>query len=145
MAKDVEIMWSLIAYTRERALTNRTFTGAFVVRNGDVIWREVTTTEPDGNPLAYAELKALQGAVLRYGPELIGCALYTTQQPCPMCASAAVWSGVTRVVYGVPSSRQWGTFGHVHSFFADQNIECVGPVLEAECREIDAYLLANGI
>lgn len=142
---DIDIMWSLIAYTRARALENRTFTGAFIFRNGEVIQQEVTTIEPDRNPLAHAELKALQNAVVNYGPELAGCWLYTTQQPCPMCASAAVWSGVTRVVYGVPSNRQWKTFGHVHEFFAALNIECVGPVLEKKCREIDEYLIANGI
>ncbi len=142
---DIDIMRSLIAYTRARALENRTFTGAYVVRDGEVIRREVTSIEPDRDPLAHAELKALRGAVVSHGPELAGCSLYTTQQPCPMCASAAVWSGIAKVVYGVPSSRQWKTFGHVHEFFADQNIECVGPVLEKECREIDEYLIANGI
>lgn len=142
---DVETMRSLIAYTRARALENRTFTGAFIVRNGSVVGRGVATIEPDRNPLAHAELKALQGAVADYGPELVGYSLYTTQQPCPMCASAAAWSGITKVVYGVPSSRQWKTFGHIHAFFDDLNIECVGPVLENECREIDEYLIANGI
>ena len=143
--QEVEIMRSLIIYTLERALQNRTFTGAFIVRKGEIIWRDVTSIEPDRNPLAHAELKVLQGAVSRYGPELTGCQLYTTQQPCPMCASASVWSGIEKVVYGVPSSRQWKTFNHIHQFFAELNIECVGPVLEKECREIDEYLIANGI
>lgn len=143
--EEIRVMKSLIAYTHARALENRTFTGAFIVRGDEVIWRDITSIEPDRNPLAHAELKALQGAVTSYGPELTGCHLYTTQQPCPMCASAAVWSGVEKVVYGVPSSRQWTTFGHVHKFFAALDIECIGPVLENECREIDAYLIANGI
>lgn len=139
------MMKALIAYTRERALENRTFTGAYIVREGEIIWKTVTTIEPDKNPLAHAELKALQGAILDYGPSLAGCHLYTAQQPCPMCASAIVWSGVEKVVYGVPSSAQWKTFDHVHKFFADSGTECVGPVLERECREIDEYLIANGI
>jgi tRNA(Arg) A34 adenosine deaminase TadA len=143
--EEVEMMKSLIAYTRERALENRTFTGAFIVRDGEVIGKDITSVEPDRNPLAHAELKALQGAITSYGPTLKGCHLYTTQQPCPMCASAIVWSGVAKVVYGVPSSAQWKTFDHVHKFFADSGTECVGPVLGRECREVDEYLIANGI
>ena len=62
-----------------------------------------------------------------------------------MCASAVVWSGVTKVVYGVSSNDQWKTFGGVRKFFADLNIECIGPILEKECREIDEFLVTNGI
>lgn len=138
-------MKELVSYTRERALVNRTFTGAFIVREGQIIGREVTTIEPDRNPLAHAELKVLQGAIAAYGPELTGCQLYTTQQPCPMCASAIVWSGVAKVIYGVPSSHQWPKLGQAHTFFSGFDVACVGPVLEQACREIDTYLIAHGI
>jgi tRNA(Arg) A34 adenosine deaminase TadA len=138
-------MRSLISYTWERALAYRTFTGAFILQDGEVIGRAVTSIEPDKNPLAHAELKVLQSVLVDYGPSLARCHLYTTQQPCPMCASAVVWSGVERVVYGIPSSRQWRTFGHVHQFFSEAGIACVGPVLEDACREIDAHLTAHGI
>ena len=143
--EEIEMMKALIAYTRERALENRTFTGAFVVRDGEVIWKDITFTEPDRNPLAHAELKAVQGTITHYGPKLKGCHLYTTQQPCPMCASAIVWSGIEKVIYGMPSSYQWKTFDHIQEFFADLGIECVGPVLEEQCKGIDEYLVANGI
>ena len=143
---DTEIMRSLIAYTRTRALENKTFTGAFIVRGGEVLRRDITSIEPDRNPLAHAELKAVQGAITRYGPELKGCYLYTTQRPCPMCASAAVWSGIERVVYGwAPSDYQWGTSEGARQFFADLGVALIGPVLEDECREIDEYLVENGI
>ena len=62
-----------------------------------------------------------------------------------MCASAIVWSGIEKVVYGVPSSYQWKTFSHIHEFFTELGTACVGPTLEKECREIDEYLVANGI
>ena len=144
--EDVEIMRSLIIYTRARALENKTFTGAFIVRSGEVIWRDVTSVEPDQNPLAHAELKAVQGALTQYGPKLTGCYLYTTQRPCPMCASAIVWIGVEKVVYGwAASDYQWGTSERAQQFFANLSVEYVGPVLEDECREIDEYLIQNGI
>ena len=102
---ELRFMKALVAYTRSRALENRTFTGAFIVKNGEIIYKTVTTIEPDKNPLAHAELKAVQASVLAHGPDLNGCHLYTTQQPCPMCASATVWSGIKKVVYGVPSEH----------------------------------------
>jgi tRNA(Arg) A34 adenosine deaminase TadA len=143
--EDIKIMKSLIAYTRERALQNRTFTGAYIVKHGEIIWQGVTSIEPDKNPLAHAELKALQGVIPHHGPVLKGCHLYTTQQPCPMCASAMVWSGIEKVVYGLASNAHWKTFDHTRDFFAQFGIECVGPLLADECREIDDYLIANGI
>ena len=143
---DIQVMRSLITYTRERALAYRTFTGAFIVREGEVIRREITSIEPDQNPLAHAELKAVRGALAKYGPDLKGCHLYTTQRPCPMCASAALWSGVERVVYGWASSDyQWGTSERARQFFSDLGVEYVGPILEEECRAIEAYLVENGI
>lgn len=143
---DIEIMQSLIAYTWEHALENKTFTGSFVVKNGEIIQKAITSIEPDKDPLAHAELKAIQGVIPTHGPELNGCQLYTTQRPCPMCASAIVWSGVEKIVYGVASnSDQWKTFDHIHNFLADFNIECVGPMLEDKCKAIDDYLVAQGI
>lgn len=142
---ELETMKALIDYTRARALDNKTFTGAFIVKKGKIIQKAVTSTEPDKNPLAHAELKVLQGLIPAYGPELKGCHLYTTQQPCPMCASAVVWSGIEKVVYGLPSAYQWKTFDHIHTFLSDLGVECIGPLLENECREIDKYLIANGI
>lgn len=143
---DIQVMRSLIAYTRERALAYRTFTGAFIVREGEVISRDITSIDPDQNPLAHAELKAVQGALTKYGLDLKGCHLYTTQRPCPMCASAVVWSGIEKVVYGwAPSNYQWGTSERARQFFADLDVECVGPILEDECRAIDEYLIANGV
>ncbi len=62
-----------------------------------------------------------------------------------MCASAIVWSGIEKVVYGVPSSHQWKTFDHIQNFFTDLGVKCVGPVLEKECKEIDKYLVTNGV
>lgn len=143
---DTEIMKSLIAYVYEGAIENKTFTGTFIVKNGEVIQKALTSIEPDKNVLAHAELNAMQAAISNYGPDLKGCQLFTTQRPCPMCASAIVWSGIEKVVYGlVAREGHWKNFGDIHSFLANLNIECVGPFLADECKAIDEYLIANGI
>ncbi len=139
------IMRELIAYTRARALAFKTFTGAFIVKDGMVIWRDITSIEIDKNPLAHAEMKALQGALNAQGGSLEGCQLYTTQQPCPMCASAIAWSRIETVYYGLPSSHHWQNFGDIHQFLGNLDINCIGPIFEEECRAIDELLIEHGI
>ena len=141
----IATMRELIAYTRERALEYRTFTGAFIVKQGEIIWRDITSIEKDRNPLAHAELKALQGALSILDGDLDSCHLYTTQQPCPMCASAIAWSGVEAVYYGLPSSQQWRYPGEMDAFFSHLDVRCMGPLLEDECKAIDDLLIAHGI
>lgn len=141
----IKIMQDLIQYTRERALEYRTFTGAYIVKGTEIIWRDITSVEKDQNPLAHAELKAIQGALSVMGGSLAGCALFTTQQPCPMCASAVVWSGIEAVYYGVPTCHQWRYPEDMRDFLAHSGVTCTGPILENACRAIDDFLIANGI
>jgi tRNA(Arg) A34 adenosine deaminase TadA len=140
-----KIMEDLIQYTKKRAIEYQTFTGAFIVKQDKVIWRDITSIEKDKNPLAHAELKALQGSLSIMGGDISGCQLYTTQQPCPMCASAIAWCGIEAVYYGLPSSHQWRHPGEMQDFFSNLGIRCTGPILEDECRAIDEWLMAQGI
>ncbi|MFC1879828.1 deaminase, partial [Chloroflexota bacterium] len=117
----------------------------FIVKNYEIIYRDITSIDRDKNPLAHAELKALQGAISIMDGGLAGCHLYTTQQPCPMCASATVWSGIEAVYYGLPSSHQWKYPEEMEKFFSNLGIHCTGPIMEEECKAIDDLLIANGI
>ncbi len=139
------MMKDLIQYTRERALKYKTFTGAFLVKQDQIIWRDITSIEIDNNPLAHAELKVLQGALSIMDGNLEGSHLYTTQQPCPMCASAIAWCGIKSVFFGIPSSHHWRYSGEIFDFFSNLDIQCTGSILEDECKAIDEYLIANGI
>jgi tRNA(Arg) A34 adenosine deaminase TadA len=53
-----------------------------------------------GTPLAHAEMNVL--AAVRTGWELAACTLWSTQEPCSMCAAAAAFTGVGRVRYVAP-------------------------------------------
>jgi len=140
-----ELMKDLIQYTRERALAYRTFTGATIIEGQEVICRDITSVEKDQDPLAHAELKALRTALAIKGGSLEGCQILTTQQPCPMCASAMVWSGIDAVYFGLPTNHQWKKEGEMQDFFLRMGVRCTGPIFEAECKAIDDYLIANGI
>ena len=85
--------------------------GAVIVRNGEVLVRAHNTREKDKNPLYHAEIKAINEACkILGGWRLVGCTLYVTLEPCPMCAGAIINSRIERVVYGAPD-RKAGAFG----------------------------------
>ncbi len=74
--------------------------GAVVVRNGEIVIKSHDTEKTDGDPTAHAELSAIQKAVALLGRHLDGCQIVSTHEPCPMCATAILWSGIEVVVYG---------------------------------------------
>lgn len=55
-------------------------------------------TEKDST--AHAEITAIREAHRKLGRNLSGCVLVCTHEPCPMCAAAVVWSGITEIAYG---------------------------------------------
>lgn len=90
----------------QRAITLTTNTpklpfGAVIVHreSGDTVaegWNRSKT-----NPIWHGEIDALN-ALFRSGHQIAGneFVLYTTAEPCPMCMSAILWSGIQMVVYG---------------------------------------------
>lgn len=112
--------------------------GAIIVREGKVIARAFNTRERDKNALCHAEIKAINEACLSLGGwRLVGCTLYVTLEPCPMCAGAIVNSRVERVVFGAPDNKA-GAFGTMinlndYPLFKPQ---ITGGVLSDECSRL---------
>ena len=77
--------------------------GAIVVNESDeIIARAGNTTISENSVTYHAEINAIQQAEYNRGKgKLKGCTLFSSAEPCPMCASAIIWSGLSRVVYGV--------------------------------------------
>ena len=77
--------------------------GAVIVKDSEILIRAYNTTQRDNDVSAHAEINALRSFTKKYGyslDTLSGCTLYTTCEPCPMCAAACIWSGVSTVVFG---------------------------------------------
>lgn len=75
--------------------------GAVVVRDGKVIARGANSVTSTHDPTAHAEVVAIREAGRVLGThELMGCELYTSCEPCPMCLGAILWARLDRVVYG---------------------------------------------
>ena len=80
--------------------------GAVIVRNGRIVGRGRNRREIDGDPTAHAEIVALREAAAAAGEwRLLGATVYSTLEPCPMCAGALVNARVSRVVYGCPDPK----------------------------------------
>lgn len=75
--------------------------GAVLVYADELVARGWNRREIDNNPVAHAEILALQeGAERLKRWRLHGATLYVTLEPCPMCASAILQARVSRVVFG---------------------------------------------
>lgn len=92
------------------------------------------------DPTAHAEIIALRRAAREVGNyRLTGCSLYTTIEPCVMCAGAIVNARISRLVFGAYDER----FGAVRSRFGlcddsslNHIVEILGGVLEEECSAL---------
>ena len=120
--------------------------GAVIVKDNEVVIRAYNTAQTDNDVSAHAEINALRAFTKQYGyslDALSGYTLYTTCEPCPMCAAACIWSGVSIVVFGA-SIAQLIDLGNQQinlscKAVADkgfQNLEVIGGVLTDECLKL---------
>ena len=114
--------------------------GAVAVIGGETVGRGWNSPVARNDPTAHAEILALREAAARVGNyRLEGATLYSTLEPCVMCAGALVAARVARLVFGARDLR----FGGVRSKFqiADSDllnhrVEVVENVLAVECVEL---------
>lgn len=115
--------------------------GACLVdKNGEVVAASFNRTITDCDPTAHAEILALREAAKKIGNyRLTDTTLYTTIEPCVMCAGALVNARVKRLVYGAADER----FGAVETLFRlcdneslNHRLEITPGVLAAECRKL---------
>jgi tRNA(adenine34) deaminase len=114
--------------------------GAVVVINGAVIARGHNLRERVNDATAHAEIIALREAARKLGDwRLEEATVYTTIEPCAMCAGALVQFRVKRVVYGAKDPKAGGAGSVVdllrESRFNHQ-VEAVEGVMEADCRAV---------
>jgi tRNA(Arg) A34 adenosine deaminase TadA len=78
--------------------------GALIVneRGETVVAARNNAVRPAGDPTQHAEMVACAEAARLLGEaELARCTLYTSTEPCAMCAGAIYWTGVGRVVFAL--------------------------------------------
>jgi len=134
-----------------RALThgNHPFGAILVDADNNVLIEVENGYMPDHDGTAHAErLLATQACTTLDADVLKGATLYSSAEPCAMCAGAIYWAGIGRLVYGLSEHRLRAVTGnHPENptldlpcrvvFAAGQReIEVIGPMLEEEAAAV---------
>lgn len=114
--------------------------GAVVVKEGRILARGRNEIVSRRDPTAHAEILALRRAAKKLRNErLTGCVLYSTLEPCAMCAGAAVLARVAEVVYGA-ADRKAGACGSVMNLSRhpklNHHFKMTGPLMPRECGKL---------
>jgi tRNA(Arg) A34 adenosine deaminase TadA len=74
--------------------------GSLIVRNGAVLAEGTNLVTSTNDPTAHAEIVAIRRACAALNTfQLVGCDLYTSCEPCPMCLGAIYWARPARVLF----------------------------------------------
>ncbi|NEX64868.1 nucleoside deaminase [Noviherbaspirillum galbum] len=145
--RDIALLRKSIAMSHEsRDRGRHPFAALVADESGNVIAAAVNNSmPPEGDPTQHAELVAVAQAARVLGPEqLARCTLYTSAEPCCMCAGAVYWTGIGRVVYALSEHALLGLTGShpenptfslpCREVFSrgQRRIEVIGPLLEDE-------------
>jgi len=74
--------------------------GAVIIRDGQIISSAHDKEDTENDPTSHAEINVIKEASQKLGKNLSGCILISTHEPCPMCTTAVVWSGISEIAYG---------------------------------------------
>jgi len=122
------------------------FAAIVVDANGQIVAEAGNDSlPPDGDPTRHAELVAAGMAAKKLSPgQLAAATLYSSAEPCAMCAGAIYWCGIGRVVYALSEHKLLGLTGDhpenptfalpCREVFArgQRPVEVAGPCLEDE-------------
>ena len=106
---------------------NTPFGAILVNSEGTVILEQENIEITQSNCTGHAETTLMEAASQRYSKSFLwNCTLYTTAEPCAMCAGAIYWGNVGKVVYGISEERLLTLTGD-----NEQN-----PTFNLACREV---------
>ncbi|WP_315834139.1 nucleoside deaminase [Bradyrhizobium prioriisuperbiae] len=128
-----------------RAHGNHPFGAILVDTSGQVLMERENGHLPSRDGTAHAERLLCTDASIAYDADILrGATLYSSAEPCAMCAGAIYWAGIGRLVYGLSEHRLRSLTGdHPENLTLDlpcrevfrtgqRDIEVVGPLLEDE-------------
>jgi tRNA(Arg) A34 adenosine deaminase TadA len=129
--RDRELMRAALAVAERAKAAGRHPFGAIVAdEHGNIIAEAGNNSmPPQGDPTQHAELRAAAEAARKLPPQALARAtLYTSAEPCAMCAGAVYWCGIGRVVYAMSEEALLALTGsHPEN-----------PTLSLPCREVFA-------
>lgn len=144
---DLRLLRSCFGLASEaRAAGQHPFGSLVADENGQILVEGKNESRPPhGDPTRHAELNAVSRAASTISPEKLAKAtLYTSTEPCCMCAGAIYWAGIGRIVYGLSEAGLFKLTGGnkenltlslpCRDVFArgQRRVEIIGPLLEDE-------------
>src|SRR5207253_4096963 len=114
--------------------------GTCIVNGNEMLTVAGNRTRTDQDPTAHAEVVALREAARKVNNyRMIDAVVYSTIEPCVMCAGALIQARVRRLEYGARDERAGAVesrFHICHTDFLNHRIEITSVVLEEQCCEI---------
>ena len=123
--------------------------GAILVGPGGRVLLEAGNVHGEADRTAHAERVLMSRASIAYDAAFLAdCTLYASAEPCAMCAGAAYWAGIGRVVYGMSERDLKALIGpHPENLTLDlpcrtvlasgqRPVAVIGPLLAEECRNV---------
>ncbi len=152
MKKDVEYLRATVRIAAEsRECGNHPFGALLVGPDGRVLRQSGNTFATDGGT-GHAELNVASAASRSYSADFLsGCTLYTSVEPCCMCAGACYWAGIGTVVFGMTEKRLAELTGdnpenltldlNCRNVFASgqRGVEVRGPFAELESEIVEGH------
>ena len=133
-------MVEALGAAREAEALGEVPVGTCVVLGDEVLAVAGNRTRTDCDPTAHAEVVALRAAAKKLGNyRLANTIVYSTIEPCAMCAGALIQARVPLLVYGAADERAGAVESHFQLCDAPQlnhRIKVVKGILEAECRAL---------
>lgn len=130
-----------LALAREAWDAGEVPVGAVVVKADEIVGRGFNAPIFRHDPTAHAEIMALRDAAENLGNyRLVGCSLYVTLEPCPMCVGAIFHARIGRVVYGARDPKT-GACGSIIDLPENPRLnhhagEVAGGVMALECGQL---------
>src|SRR5690554_1271725 len=116
--------------------------GAVIVADGRIIGRGHNLTERLNDVTAHAEMQAFTAAANYVGGKYLrDCSLYVTIEPCVMCAGAAYWTQISRIVFGARDEKRG--FSALGSKVLHPKTTVINGVLEHECAALITSFFRN--
>src|SRR5258706_14551685 len=133
---------------------NHPFGAILVDQNHNVLIEAENSYMPAHDGTAHAERLLATQACTTLSPDILrNATLYSSAEPCAMCAGAIYWAGIGRLVYGLSEHRLRTLTGNHpenptldlpcrEAFASGQRAtEVLGPLLEDDAAALDAGVL----
>ena len=128
---------------REAAAAAEVPVGAVVVLDGEVVGEGRNRTRERADPLAHAEMLALGQAFVTVGEgRLPAATVYSSLEPCYMCAGALLHARVCRIVYAAQDPK-FGACGSLANLPEDQRLTHRCPVQSGLLADESSELLVQ--